>query len=245
MIIKEVRDQDELRGTVEAGLLPLAQNVIENMNQDHFAYMFQVLAVLVSCSKQCTDFYKACLSMLLSGEAIFTKDNKPSIPAFGSFIRAMIRKYPQEFKQGQNQEGLLLLQALLQRINKMQQACFFESVSYPLFLDAVENLGVPDDTIREFLQFLMQAIQHYKNQSEKKRTSNAGDRSALVPPVCLRATHQFLSSFIVIKGLDAFKSLFEGIQQGLTEMLFSNYSQNIFHLQNSGRDSRYAVYGYI
>ena len=28
-------------------------------------------------------------------------------------------------------------------------------------------------------------------------------------------------------------------------MLFSNYSQNIFYLQNSGRDSRYAVYGYI
>lgn len=93
MVIKEVKDQEELRGVIEAGFTPLAQKIIEGNIMDHFSYVFQVLSVLVSCSKQCTDFYSACLNMLLSGKEIFVKDHMQAIPAFGTFIRAMLRKY--------------------------------------------------------------------------------------------------------------------------------------------------------
>jgi len=40
----------------------------------------------------------------------------------------------------------------------------------------------------------------------------------------MRATHQFLSSLIVMKGIDTFKTFFEGMQAGLSEMFFSSYS---------------------
>ena len=55
----------------------------------------------------------------------------------------------------------------------------------------------------------------------------------------------FISSFIIFKGIDAFKEIFEGMQQGLTEMFFSSYSQKIYLLQNLERDKKYGIVAYL
>lgn len=102
MVIKEVKDDDRLRIIVENQFTPVAQKVIEAQVQEHFTYVFQVLSVLVSCSKACTEFYLACLVMLLSGNGIFVKDLQAAVPAFGAFIRAMLRKHPQVFLSQKN-----------------------------------------------------------------------------------------------------------------------------------------------
>lgn len=108
----------------------------------------------------------------------------------------------------------------------MQQQCFYEAVCFPMFIDAIENLNVPEEKVQNFMRMIMQVIQHYKNLKQQRSSgiSSTQDKSAALPPAFLRAVHLFFSSFIVIKGLDIFKKLFEGIQQGITEMFFNGYS---------------------
>lgn len=91
----------------------------------------------------------------------------------------------------------------------------YESVSFSLMLDLVEHTAVPDSEVDEFLRGMLQVIQQYKLRAERNRggsaLADARAKQAAVPNACLRATHNFLSSYIVLRGAKDLVGRFESI----------------------------------
>lgn len=97
LTLRHLKGHPQAFQMVENYLSPTLNYIMEKNITDMIGFAFQLYALFVAASTEITQNYRVLNESILQNKNNWEKDMRYLIPALGSFLIAMIYKYPQEF----------------------------------------------------------------------------------------------------------------------------------------------------